>query len=167
MVCIDGPVLTAGAAMAHADLMLHLLRIRFGSALADMVGKMLLLDARSAQSPFMIPSMLSNGDDLVRKLMRRIDEALPHPPSVAALAEDFAMSARTLNRRVRAATGRGPLSLIQTVRLSRARMLIEQSRMTVEQIAEQVGYMDATALRRLMRKRTGATPATFRSSTAT
>jgi len=43
-------------------------------------------------------------------------------------------------------------------------MLIETSRMTIEQIAAQVGYEDATALRRLMRKAAGATPSRFRSA---
>jgi Helix-turn-helix domain len=42
------------------------------------------------------------------------------------------------------------------------RGLLATSRMTVEQIAEQVGYSDATALRRMMRKLVGATPRQFR-----
>jgi len=52
---------------------------------------------------------------------------------------------------------------VQSVRLNRARMLIERSRLTIEQVAAQVGYEDATALRRLMRKSTGASPSRFRS----
>ena len=35
MVCADGPVVTAGAAFAQTDLMLHLLRERCGSALTS------------------------------------------------------------------------------------------------------------------------------------
>lgn len=163
MVCADGPVSTAGAAFAQSDLMLHLLRTRFGSALADVVGKVLLIDGRQAQAPFVVPSMLSNGNELVRRLTQRIEAALPRPPSVAALAEEFAMSPRTLARHVRAATGTGALALVQSVRLNRARALIESSRMTIEQVAAQVGYEDATALRRLMRRSAGATPSQFRS----
>ena len=34
--------------------------------------------------------------------------------------------------------------------------------MTVEQVAEAVGYGDATALRRLMKKTTGANPSRYR-----
>lgn len=162
MVCADGPVSTAGAAFAQSDLMLHLLRTRFGAALADIVGKVLLIDGRQAQAPFVVPALLSNGNELVRRLTRRIEASLPKPPSVAALAEEFAMSPRTLARHVRAATGQGALALVQSVRLARARMLIETSRMTIEQVAAQVGYEDATALRRLMRKAAGATPSQFR-----
>ncbi|KQZ60247.1 MULTISPECIES: helix-turn-helix domain-containing protein [unclassified Lysobacter] len=163
MVCADGPVSSAGAAFAQSDLMLHLLRSRFGTALADVVGKVLLIDGRQAQAPFVVPSMLSNGNELVRRLTQRIEAALPRPPSVAALAEEFAMSPRTLARHVRAATGTGALALVQSVRLNRARALIESSRMTIEQVAAQVGYEDATALRRLMRRSAGATPSRFRS----
>ncbi len=162
MVSADGPVSTAGAAFAQSDLMLHLLRTRFGSALADAVRRVLLIDGRPSQAPFVVPSMLSNGNELIRRLTQRIETSLPNTPSVAALADQFAMSRRTLARHVRAATGKGALALVQMVRLNRARMLIETSRMTIEQIATQVGYEDATALRRLMRKAAGATPSKFR-----
>ncbi|SFU34128.1 Transcriptional regulator GlxA family, contains an amidase domain and an AraC-type DNA-binding HTH domain [Polaromonas sp. YR568] len=162
MVCADGPVSTAGAAFAQTDLMLHLLRAQFGVGLADAVGRILLIDGRQAQSPFVLPAMLSNGNELVARLMARIESALPHPPSVEALAGEFAMSQRTLSRHVREATGQSTMALVQSVRLHRARMLIESSRMSIERVAEQVGYGDATALRRLMRKSAGANPSRYR-----
>jgi len=164
MVCEDGPVTTAGAALAQSDLMLHLLRTRLGTSLADAVGRVLLVDGRQAQAPFALPAMMANGSELVRRLTQRIEAALPHPPSVAQLADELAMSSRTLARHVRAATGRGPLALVQGVRLNRARHLIESSRLTIAQVAERVGYEDATALRRLMRKAAGAAPSRFRAS---
>ena len=164
MVCADGPVTTAGAALAQSDLMLHLLRARFGIALADAVSKVLLIDGRQAQAPFAVPAMMANGSELIRRLTLRIEASLPHPPSVAALADELAMSPRTLARHVRAASGRGTLALVQSVRLNRARQLIESSRMTIAQVAESVGYEDATALRRLMRKAAGAAPSRFRAA---
>ena len=164
MVCADGPITTGGAAMAQSDLMLHLLRSRFGVDLADAVSKVLLLDGRQAQAPFAVPSMMANGSELVRRLTRRIEAALPRPPSVVELAGELAMSPRTLARHVRAATGRGPLALVQSVRLNRARQLIESSRLSIAQVAESVGYEDATALRRLMRKCAGAAPSQFRAA---
>jgi transcriptional regulator GlxA family with amidase domain len=165
IVCVDGALVTAGAAMAQVDLMLHLLH-GHGAALADAVSRVLLLDARTAQSAYALPSLIANGDALVRRLVRTIEDALPRPPAVAALADAFAMSPRTLSRRVRDATGQGPSALIQAVRLERARRLIETTRMSIDQVAAAVGYEDATALRRLMRRRTGATPTRFRAQAA-
>lgn len=162
MVCADGPVVTAGAAFAQIDLMLHLLRSRFGSALADAVARVLLIDGRQAQAPFIIPEVLANGDELIGRLASRIEQSLPAPPSAALLAKEFCMSERTLLRRVQRATGKGTLALVQSVRLRRARALLESTRMTVEQVAAEVGYQDATALRRLMRKVAGANPSRFR-----
>ena len=73
------------------------------------------------------------------------------------------MSEGTLARRVRAATGAGPSALIQQIRLNRARTLLADSRLPLEQIAVRVGYEDPSALWRLMRKMTGRSPGKFRS----
>lgn len=162
MVCVDGPLTTAGAAFAQTDLMLHLLQARFGAALAELLRRLMVIDAREAQAPYTVPALMASGDALVARLTARIEGALPAPPSVADLAREFAMSERTLARRVRAATGLTPLALVQGVRLNRARALIERSKLTIEQVAAEVGYEDATALRRLMRKLAGAAPSRFR-----
>ena len=164
MVCADGPVCTAGAAFAQTDLMLHLLRTRFGAALADAVSRFLLIDARQAQAPFVVPAVFASGNELIARLTTRIEASMPNPPSVETLAQEFAMSPRTLSRRVAEATGKSTLALVQSVRLHRARMLIESSRMSIEAVAEQVGYGDATALRRLMRKTAGLNPSRFRAA---
>lgn len=162
MVIADGQIVTAGAALAQTDLMLTLLRMKFGSALPDAVSRVLVIDARQAQAPFIVPAMLASGNELIAKITERIEAALPHPPSVAQLADELCVSERTLARRVRAATGRSTMNLFQSVRLNRARMLLETTRTPVDQVAEQVGYADATALRRLMRKVAGGTPRQFR-----
>lgn len=162
MVICDGTVVTAGAAFAQTDLMLHLLRTQFSPALADAVSRALLIDGRKSQAQFIVPAMLANGNELIAKLVARFESALPDPPSVSDLAAEFCMSGRTLSRHVRAATGRSTSALLQSVRLGKARMLLETSKLTVEQVAERVGYVDTTALRRLMRKVMGATPRQFR-----
>lgn len=162
MVCDDGPVVTAGAALAQSDLMLHLLRARCGSALAESVGRMLLIDGREAQAPFVVPAVLATGSALVAQLTARIESAFPAVPGVAELARELCMSERTLARHVRRATGKTPVALIRSVRLQRARALLRHSRMPVERVAEQVGYRDPTALRRLMKKLAGASPSAFR-----
>ncbi|MEQ1439060.1 helix-turn-helix domain-containing protein [Fontimonas sp. SYSU GA230001] len=162
MICEDGGVVTAGAALAQTDLVLYLLRRRCGNALAESVSRMLLIDGREAQAPFIAPALLAAGNALVAQLTTRIESSLPAVPTVAALAAERCMSERTLARHVRRATGKSPLALIQSVRLQRARALLEHSRMPIERIAAEVGYQDPTALRRLMKKLTGTTPSAYR-----
>lgn len=164
MVCADGPVLTAGAAFAHADLMLHLLREHGGPQLSETVARMLLLQHRHAQSGFIIPEVLASGHALVAQLTARLEKSLPGVPPISQLARELCVSERTLARHVRQATGKHTSGLIQWVKIRRARTLLENSRMTIDQVAAAVGYQDATALRRLMRKLTGASPAQFRTA---
>ncbi|MBT9268116.1 MULTISPECIES: GlxA family transcriptional regulator [Pseudomonas] len=162
MVLCDPPLTTAGAAFAQTDLMLHLLRRRLSPELADYVGKALLLDSRQLQSPFINPAIMAQGNTLVANLTAYIEARLPHPPSVPSLAAYAGMSERTLSRHLRKATGLSTQYLIQRVQLNRARVLLETSRYSVESIAEQVGYQDATALRRLMRRLLNASPKQLR-----
>lgn len=162
MVCADGPVVTAGAAFAQTDLMLHLLQSKFGKVLADTVSSFLIIDGRQAQTPYNVPEAYSSGDDLIGRLVSRIEMALPDLPRIGELAQEFCMSERTLARHVKRFTGKSTLALLQSVKQRRARALLESSRMTVEQVAAAVGYQDATALRRLMRRVAGANPSRFR-----
>lgn len=164
ILCVDGPVITAGAAFAQSDVMLHLLRQRFGAALADGVSRVLLLHERAESAQFVVPSMLASGDALVSKLTRRVESALPAIPTVAALARELCICERTLGRRVRHATGMSTNAMLQSIRLHRARSLLQNSRMSVDQVAAAVGYRDATALRRLMRKIVGTTPGRVRAA---
>ena len=162
MVVEDGPVVTAGAAFAQIDLMLWLLRRQFGQALSEAVARVLLVDGRQLQSPYIDPAMVNAGHDLLARIEAEVRATLPHPPSVEALANALAMSPRTLARHVRSASGRSPLALIQSVRLACARDLLEGGRWSVDEVAHRVGYQDATALRRLMKKAFGATPRQMR-----
>ena len=162
MVVEDGPLVTAGAAMAHVDLMLALLRRRYGRPLAERVGQVLLIESRPLQGRFVQADLLALGDELVAELEAIVRDALPRPPSVGAVAQRLAMSTRTLSRRVKAATGRSPSQLVQAVRLTAARTLLQTSRLTVDEVAERVGYQDAASLRRLMRRTMSATPTQLR-----
>lgn len=162
MVCADGPVTTAGAAFAQIDLTIQLVRDRCGSALADRVSRMLLIDGRQSQAPFILPDVLAGGHELVARLTARIEAALPDPPAVAELAREMRMSERTLSRHVHAATGRSTRSLVRMVRLQRARQLLATTRLPVDRVAAAVGYRDTTALRRLLKKLAGATPSRLR-----
>ena len=162
MLCNEQSIITAGAAFAQTDLMLHLLRARCGPALATAVSRALLIDGRQAQTPYMAPQAMADGDDLIGRIATRIESSLPTPPKVGELAHEFCMSERTLARHVHRVTGKNTTALYQSIKQRHARALLETTRMTVDQVATAVGYQDGTALRRLMKRVTGASPSQFR-----
>jgi transcriptional regulator GlxA family with amidase domain len=161
----DGNIITAGASSAHSDLMLFLLEKHLGVKLAQAVANVLLIDTRTKQSPYAIPSILAGVDPLISKISRYIEVSLPNIPPLKEIAQAHFLTERTMARRVVSATGLPPSSLIQQVRLAKAKHLLESTRLAVEQIAEQVGYADATALRRMLKKATDSTPRQMRSKT--
>jgi transcriptional regulator GlxA family with amidase domain len=162
MVCADGPMVTGGAAFAHADLMLHVIRERRGARLTRALSRALLVDGRLSQARYVAPEVLASGDALVSAIVDLVERRIESPPSVAELAAGFAVSERTLARRVRAATGLGPLALVNAVRVRRADDLLATTTMSVDQVATAVGYQDATALRRMTRRTLGVTPSALR-----
>ena len=166
MLCVDENIVTAGAAFAQKDLMMHVIKTLCGPALVDLLSRYLLVDERETQAPYVLPEALANGNELVSRFVAHVENSLPEMPSVTAIANEFCMTERTLARQVKKSTGQSPLALMQTIRMRRARGLLEQSKMSVDDIAAAVGYRDATALRRMMRKVTGNTPRQYRRSSS-
>ena len=162
MVVEDGGVFTAGAAMAHLDLMLAVLRHRCGRPLAERVAQALLVESRPSQGRFVHANLLSLGDELAARAEAIVLDAMPAVPSVAELAARLSMSTRTLHRRLRAATGRSPVEFVQSVRLTVAKSLLRSGRLPVERVAERVGYQDAASLRRLVRRALDVSPRQLR-----
>lgn len=164
MVCADGPIITAGAAFAQADLMLHLLRERCGARLVDLLARTMLLDGRQAQAKFIAPELLANGDALIARITSELEAHFPNPPGVAELASRLGMTERTLSRHVRRATGRSPLALVHSVKVRRAQALLQATHLSIDDVAAEVGYQDASTLRRLMKKLGGGSPRALRSA---
>ena len=152
MVVADGPVSTAGAALAHLDLVLAVIR-RGSPALADRVARHLLLDERASQAPFAVASHLDHDDPLVRRFESWARAHLAEPFDLARSARAVAASQRTLQRRVTAALGTSPLAFVQDLRLERAVHLLRTTGDSVDDIAARVGYGEGGTLRALLRRR--------------
>jgi transcriptional regulator GlxA family with amidase domain len=152
MVVADGPVSTAGAALAHLDLVLAVIR-RGSPALADRVARHLLLDERASQAPFAVASHLDHDDPLVRRFESWVRAHLAEPFDLARAARAVAASQRTLQRRVTAALGTSPLAFVQDLRLERAVHLLRTTGDSVDDIAARVGYGEGGTLRALLRRR--------------
>ena len=74
------------------------------------------------------------------------------------------MSTRTLSRRFDAETGRGALQWISERRVARARTLLEETDLSVTDVAFVTGFGSLGAFRRQFVRTTGATPRTYRTT---
>lgn len=163
MVVSSGPVLTAGSAFAHADLMLALVAHTLSPTLAQTVAKYLVLDARASQARYMVLDHLRSADPLIAALERFITANLHRQLSLEQMARATASSARTLARKLEHALGTTPLHFAQRLRIAQAVHLLETTQRTVDDVASAVGYADAAAFRRVFRRETGESPRARRS----
>ncbi|BEU25107.1 helix-turn-helix domain-containing protein [Paraburkholderia caribensis] len=150
----SGGAITAGAALSHLDLALWLIR-NHSPELAALVARYLVFDSRLSQSAYAISDQLSHSDVLVERFDRWVRQHLGTAISLDVVVDELATSKRTLTRRLNAVLGKTPVEYIQDLRIERAVHLLRTSELTVERIAEQVGYADGHTLRTLLRRRIG------------
>lgn len=154
MVVPSAGFVTAGAALAHLDLALWLIR-QSRPELAALTARYLVIDPRPSQATFAIPDHLQHADPIVQRFERWVREHLVRPFSLEDVSRGIGTSERTLERRVRTVLGTSPVAFVQNVRVERALHLLRTSDATLDTIAVEVGYRDATTLRTLLRRKTG------------
>jgi transcriptional regulator GlxA family with amidase domain len=151
MVVADGPVLTAGAAFAHIDLALAILRT-VSVELTQHVARLLLVDERPSQAAFVALDHLHHDDPIVLAFERYVRQHLGEPFDASLTAGAIGASRRTLERRTRRVLGLTPLDIVQRLRVERAAHLRRTTDLTTEAIARRVGYANAETLRALQRR---------------
>ncbi|WP_058909989.1 transcriptional regulator FtrA [Entomohabitans teleogrylli] len=161
----EGNVLTSAGSAAGLDLCLHVVRKDFGLEAANRVARRLVLAPHrdGGQAQF-IERPVSHDRETQRlnQLFDYLRQHLGQEHSVASLAARIGMSQRTLLRRFTSATGATPARWLLNERLYRARELLESTRLSVEQVAEQCGFRNASVLRHHFRARFSVSPASYR-----
>jgi transcriptional regulator GlxA family with amidase domain len=153
MVVSGGGMITAGAALAHVDLALWLVR-RQSPSLARVVARHLIYDDRPSQAAYVMPDFVAHADEVVERFERYARGHLAEF-SMGAAARAAGTSERTLERRLRRVLGRSPLYFVQDLRVERALHQLETTEASLEEVAGEVGYSDGVTLRTLIRKKTG------------
>jgi transcriptional regulator GlxA family with amidase domain len=150
MVISDGAVTTAGAAFAHIDLAMHIVAT-VSAQLADATASFLLFDQRPSRSVDAAHTYLTTTDRLVIDFETWIRANLDRDISIPDAAYAIGTTRRTLERRIRDQLGVTPYALVQRLRAERAHHLRQTTSLSLDQIANMVGYRNASALRRPMK----------------
>ncbi|HWL54026.1 MAG TPA: AraC family transcriptional regulator [Chthoniobacteraceae bacterium] len=88
-----------------------------------------------------------------------------HPgrfPSAREMAASLGISTAHFSRLFKEVTGQAPSHFLIEARIIKAKQFLSGSDLTVTQIAEEIGYADASFFCRQFKKVTGCTPVTFR-----
>ena len=103
--------------------------------------------------------------DLVESVSSRIRFGIEDRPRQSELARQVNVSERTLRRRL-GEQAVGYRELRDAALFERARDLLENSALTIAEVAQAVGYSDARAFRRAFKRWSGQLPAAFRAGPA-
>lgn len=95
----------------------------------------------------------------VARLTKQIEAELNNPElSVESLADSLGMSRSVLFRRVKIATGQSPVELIRHLRLERAKHLLYEGNMSVQQVAYEVGFSSPSYFTKCYKQEYGDIP---------
>lgn len=154
-------VITAGAALAHFDLALWIIR-RSSPAIASMTARYLIAEPSFSQSIYVIPNHLTLNDPVVERFDVWARTNLSSGLSLQAAAKAIGASPRTLARKTKLVLGKPPLAYIQSLRIERAVHLLQTTKDSIEDIANVVGYKDSVTLRALLRRKLGRSASEIR-----
>ena len=162
MVVQDGPITTAGAALAQGDLVMQVIARHAGAQLAHTCARYLMMDARGSQARYAMVQHLAVQDPQLRQAELWVRARLHQSLRIPDMADALHLTPRTLARRFEAALGLTPLQFVQRLRTEHALQLLQTTTQSMEAIAPQVGYADSNALRRLLHREAGVTPDQWR-----
>jgi transcriptional regulator GlxA family with amidase domain len=157
-------LIMAGGGTSWQDLALYLVGRLVSTDEAMRVARLHLLDWHHVgQQPFASLTRSRQVDDaLIAKCQEWIAQHYDRNSPVAAMAALSGLAERSFKRRFAKATGVAPLEYVHTLRLEEAKHSLETTDAPIEQIANEVGYEDASFFGRLFRRKVGLTPAHYR-----
>lgn len=159
----EGRIITSAGSSAGLDMCLHLVHRDHGQSVAAQSARMAVapLTRDGGQAQFIRhepPTSRSSLTTLIEWAAINVSK----PLSVDVLANKAGMSPRTFARRFREQTGTTPLQWLVTARVQRAKELLEESDMLVDQIALRAGFESAVTFRTRFRSVVGLTPTEYR-----
>ncbi|MGA8117241.1 MAG: helix-turn-helix domain-containing protein [Actinocatenispora sp.] len=161
----DGPILTSAGTAAGIDACLHLVRKEQGSAVATALARRMVVPPHrdGGQAQFIeTPVQPAPSSASLASVLAWMQANLDTDLTVESLAHRAHLTPRTFARRFRAETGTTPHDWVTAQRVLLARQLLEESALSVDQIAVRTGFGNAAALRHHFGRRLGTAPMAYR-----
>jgi transcriptional regulator GlxA family with amidase domain len=158
-------VISAAGMMATADVALNAIVAPHSIALAHAVSRVLLM--HTIRTPDIHQPRSENDNTFLQKaglerVIQLMEENLEAPLRVSVLAELSGCSIRQLERRFQKVVGCNPVAFYRTLRLKRGKALLQQTNMSIIDIAISLGFSSSSSFSRLYENEYGITPARVR-----
>jgi transcriptional regulator GlxA family with amidase domain len=161
----DGNVWTSAGVTAGMDLALALVEADLGREAALEVARRLVLFMKRPGGQSQFSAGLA-AQAAVHPPLRDLQDWLPdhlaEDLSVTALARRAHMSERSFARAFRREVGMTPAAYVESLRVERARALLEDGEPSLEAVARAVGLSSAEVMRRAFHRKLGVGPAAYR-----
>jgi len=151
----DGDILSCGGTSTAFELSLDLVERHHGAMLRLEVAALFMHGESRPDSPLRPGQIPEAGMSLMRR-------AIETPLSIEEIAGRLGLGRKAFEKRCRERFGIGPQRLYLATRLREAKRLIEQTTISVAEIAARCGYADASAMTRAFRREFGTTPRALR-----
>ena len=165
-----GRVLTSAGVAAGLDMCLHLVSTDYGASVAAAAARRVVVPVirDGGQAQFIRHELPTDATPMLKATLAWMEEHLHEPLTLEDISRHAAMSTRTLNRRFREHVGTTPLQWLLILRVERAKELLETTDLSIERIADEVGFGSSVTLRHHFSRRVRIPPhryrAAFRSS---
>ncbi|MBV8271908.1 MAG: transcriptional regulator FtrA [Cupriavidus sp.] len=159
-----GDVLTSAGSAAGIDLCLHLIRRDFGPLAANQVARRLVMPPHreGGQAQYIAEPVSKRSSASLAPLLDTVRATLGEDWPIVRMAKQTAMSARTFQRHFVNMMAMPPGEWLLVERVSRAKVLLEETGLSLDDIAVQVGFGAAATLRNHFRARLGTSPGDYR-----
>lgn len=160
----DGNIITSAGSAAGIDACLHLIRREFGAKAATAIARGMVVPPHrdGGQAQYIDRPVPAHTGDTMEDLLVWLSANLDKEFSVTELAGRMHMSDRTFARRFRAETGTTPAAWVNAQRILRAQTLLEETQLSIDEVAREAGFGQAVLLRHHFHRALGTSPAAYR-----
>ncbi|GAB4307998.1 MAG: GlxA family transcriptional regulator [Roseovarius sp.] len=161
----DDGLLTCGGGSAATDMMLDLIERDHGPALASVVADMCLHNRTGTAATPQRAGAAAAGASRNPRLRAAIEIMRAHleePLETGDIARRLGLSRRQLERLFRRDMAQSPAQFYLDLRLARAHALLNETALTVAEIAAATGFASSSRLAQRFRARFGAAPGAYR-----
>ena len=161
---VDGNVITSAGTAAGIDACLHLVRIELGSATASAIARRMVVPPQrdGGQRQYIEAPIPHVPARTLQPVLAWAVEHLAEDLSVERLAAEAVLSPRSFARRFNEETGTTPLKWVVAQRVLLARRLLEETELSVDEVAVRSGFGTAAGLRHHFAPVVGSSPSSYR-----